>query len=197
MNQTACDYDSIEFPGKQNDERVLYVIAPHALPKWLLIFKTLVTAAAVGAALYYLSSGSLNLIPQEYLAACLVLVALSAISFLVWNIKLRRIRTYLTDRRIVRTEHAFPFLRRKRTLFWAEASRAKAISPNFLFRLARVGTIEVASKFSPQESVAMNNVYYFDDLANYIDKILHLSHTSPGEISNVRPFVPRPKGRRD
>ena len=196
MTELAYDYDSSEFPGKQDDERILYIITPHALPKWILVLKTAVIAVLIGLVLYYLASPSVGLFPEEYLLRAWSLVAIASLLYLFWRIKLHRIRTYLTDRRIVRTDNAFPFLRRKRTLFWSEAARAKASSPNLFFRIARVGRIEVVAKHTSEESVEINHVYYFDDLANYIDKILHISHTNPADIASIKPFVARPKGKR-
>ncbi len=47
------------------------------------------------------------------------------------------------------------------------------------------------------EDVRVTDVYYFEDLANYIDKILFTFKNTPGDIAAIKPFVPHPKGQRD
>jgi len=44
------------------------------------------------------------------------------------------------------------------------------------------------------EDVRITDVYYFEDLANYIDKILFTFKNTPAEVANLKPFVPKPKG---
>ena len=49
---------------------------------------------------------------------------------------------------------------------------------------------------SGREDVSVGHVYYYGDLANYIDKIIYTFKTKPSEIQSVRPFVPKPAGKR-
>ena len=78
-----------------------------------------------------------------------------------------------TDRRIIRFEQVSPFFSAKRALFWNEVLKAKAFAPSFLFRLLRIGKVVVESHESGGENVYIDNVFLFDDVANYIDKIIN------------------------
>ncbi|NMC63721.1 MAG: hypothetical protein GYA55_11215, partial [SAR324 cluster bacterium] len=48
----------------------------------------------------------------------------------------------------------------------------------------------------PGEEITIPYVYYFGDLASYIDKIIYLEKAKPEEIATLRPFVPKPRGER-
>ena len=62
--------------------------------------------------------------------------------------------------------------------------------------MLRIGTVEVQPKMDEHESVRVTDVYFFEDLANYIDKILYLVKNSPDDIATIRLFVPKPAGSR-
>ena len=61
----------------------------------------------------------------------------------------------------------------------------------------KIGTIDVEPQLAEHEDVRVTDVYYFEDLANYIDKILFTFKNSPAEIATLKPFVPKGKGLRD
>lgn len=188
---------AIQFNGQQTDERVLYEITPHPFAKFLSLSKLFFLLALFDVMIVVISS----VIP---VAALLVLIGGISISLLIFligfwwiNTVYTNSRTYITDRRIMRFEVATPFVTTKRALFWNEALKAKAYSPGFLQRLAGIGTVEVEPHLSTTESVRVSEVGFYDDLANYIDKILFTFKNKPAEISALHPFVPKPRGHRD
>ena len=85
----------------------------------------------------------------------------------------------------------------KRALFWSETLKAKAYAPNMIFRMLKVGTIDVEPQLADHEDVRITDVYYFEDLANYIDKILFTFKNKPTDVAAIKPFVPKAKGQRD
>ena len=46
------------------------------------------------------------------------------------------------------------------------------------------------------DDIELNDVYYYRDLGNYIDKILFTYKQKPREMDEIRPFVPKPRGER-
>jgi hypothetical protein len=46
------------------------------------------------------------------------------------------------------------------------------------------------------DDIQLKDVYYYRDLGNYIDKILFTYKQKPADITNIRPFVPKPRGER-
>jgi hypothetical protein len=89
-----------------------------------------------------------------------------------------------------------PFFVTKRALFWNEALKAKAYASNIFFRSFKIGTIDVEPQLAEHEDVRVTDVYYFEDLANYIDKILFTFKNKPEDIASIKPFVPKVKGQR-
>jgi hypothetical protein len=185
------------FDGQQTDERVLSVITPH-ISRFLFSGFTLVIAfIAVVAVLF----GITDFIPA---AASLIKVIIVIISFIIivlslwWMWKTQtEDKTYITDRRIIRFDVVTPFFTNKRALFWNEVLKVKAYSSTMIMRLAKVGTIQVEPVAAEHESVMISDVYYYEDLGNYLDKILFTFKNKPGDMSTIKPFVAKPKGHRD
>ncbi|MDO8341404.1 MAG: hypothetical protein Q7T59_05520, partial [Candidatus Woesebacteria bacterium] len=46
------------------------------------------------------------------------------------------------------------------------------------------------------DDIELDNIYLYRDLGNYIDKILFTYKQMPKEVSEIHPFVPKPKGQR-
>lgn len=185
------------FDGQQEGERVLYVISPHPLTKQIAIARLVFLAIFLYAVFWVIGS----IVPSAIITMQLSGLILSVLLLIVsiwWNLTVfKKARAYVTDRRIIRFDVVSPFFTTKRALFWSEALKAKAYSPNFLLRAMNVGTIDVEPQLSEGEDVRVTDVYYFEDLANYIDKILFIFKNSPNEIANLKPFVPKEKGKRD
>lgn len=185
------------FDGQQEGERVLYVVTPHPLAKQLAITRIVFLSIFL-----YLVLWVIGTIVPIYVMLLQIIGFLLALLLLIigvwWNQTVyHKAKTYITDRRIIRFDVVSPFFMTKRALFWNEALKAKAYSPNIFFRSMKIGTIDVEPQLAEHEDVQVRDVYYFEDLANYIDKILFTFKNSPAEIANMKPFVPKGKGQRD
>lgn len=189
--------EKIIFDGQQADERILYVIAPHPLNKKVALVKNLALALFFVIILFLVASFVTQ--ASTILQASGIIIAILIMAVGTWwnNLIYREDRTYLTDRRIIRFEVVTPFFKTKRALFWSEAMKAKGFAPNLIAKYLKIGTIIVEPQLADHENVIVNNVYYFEDLANYIDKILFVFKNKPDEINQIKPFVPKPKGQRD
>jgi len=186
-----------QFDGQQEGERVLYTVTPHVFSLQLAIARIVFLSIFFFIVLWLIgtvvpSAASLLTIIGLFLAIILLGVGVW------WNITVhKKARTYITDRRIIRFDVVSPFFTTKRALFWNEALKAKAYAPNMIFRMMKVGTIDVEPQLAEHEDVRVTDVFYFEDLANYIDKILFTFKNTPSEVANLKPFVPKPKGQRD
>lgn len=189
--------ETIIFDGQQSDERVLYIVTPHIYAKYLAIARLIGLVILLGLVLVLIAS----IVPaiSSILAFVGVLVSVVLLTTGIWwnQTVYSRSKTYITDRRIIRFDVASPFFQTKRALFWNEALKAKGFAPNLLFRMLNIGTVLVEPHMANAEDVRINDVHYFEDLANYIDKILYTFKNKPTEISLIRPFVPKPRGHRD
>lgn len=187
----------VSFDGQQTDERILYVISPHEFSRSLAIAKLLFLSLFFYLMIWFIA----GIVSPSYALALTISGAI--VSFLLviigvwWNQKVyKESKTYITDRRIIRFDIVSPFFQTKRVLFWNEALKAKAFAPNMLYRILRIGTVQVEPHLTDSENVRVTNVYFYDDLANYIDKILYIVKNKPEELQSLQPFVPKPRGER-
>ncbi len=185
------------FDGQQEGERILYTVTPHAIHKYLAIARLLFLALFFFIVLWVIG----EIVPVMMTALRIAGFVLAGILLGVgywWNLVVfKKSRTYITDRRIIRFDVVSPFFVTKRALFWNEALKTKAYTSNILFRSLKIGTIDVEPQLAEHEDVRVTDVYYFEDLANYIDKILFTFKNTPGDIASIKPFVPKAKGQRD
>ncbi len=187
----------IAFEGQQTDERILYMVTPHPLSKYIAIGKIVFLSIFFYLVLVMVGS----VVPAASSALKTIGLLVSALLLIIgvwWNqMVYTRDRAYITDRRIIRFDVVSPFFKTKRELFWNEALKAKAYAPNLLYRMMKVGILEVDPIMGERENVVVKDVYYFEDLANYIDKILFTFKNKPAEIETIQPFVPLPRGHRN
>lgn len=188
--------DGIVFDGQQTDERVLSEIKPHP---YTLIF-TIVKVTTFLLFFYAVLLGIASIIPsaeaQIQLWSTLFFV-LTVAGSLLWVITVfNKSITYITDRRIIRLELLSPIYTSKRALFWSETLKAKGYSTNLIWRLLKIGNVQVEPQAAGHENVRVTDVYLFEDFANYVDKIIFITKNTPNEIVNVQSFVPKQKGER-
>ena len=117
---------------------------------------------------------------------------------------------YVTDRRVVRFEANTPFTARTRSLSWSDAVKTKTYPPNIFWKMINVGTVVIHSQSTfvqgnePRTGEALSNddidlvhTYYYEDLGNYIDKVIYLYKNNASELASLKGFVPKPRGQRD
>ena len=124
------------------------------------------------------------------------IVALICVVWIWWNGRSCKVaRAYVTDRRIVRFDAVFPFMEKKRGLFWGEVTKTKGES-NPALRAFNIGTVHILPFAAEHADIRIPYTWYFEDLSSYIDKLLHTYKTKPQEMAAIRPFVAKPKGKR-
>lgn len=187
----------IQFDGQQSDERVLYCITPHRFTEYVAVFRLLLLALFFFFILQLIAS----VVPSFAASIRIISVIFSLLLFTAgfwWNKTVYgNSKTYITDRRIIRFEVMTPFFTTKRALFWNEALKAKGYAPNIFWKMLNIGRVRVEPQLAEGEDVLVHDVYMFDDVANYIDKILFTFKNKPTEIAVIKPFVPKPRGHRD
>lgn len=188
---------SIQFDGQQTGERILYTITPHKFSHYVAIAKLFFLCAFFFTFILFIAS-TVTVLSQTMQLGGFILAVLTFLGGLWWNTRVYSLsKTYITDRRIIRFDVVSPFFQTKRALFWNEALKAKGFASNMLSRSLGIGTVEVQPHLSDHESVKVSDVYLFEDIANYIDKIIYTFNNQRSEVANLKPFVPKPRGQRD
>lgn len=187
----------IQFDGQQTDERILYIVAPHPFAKYIA-FTRLALLALFFFLILQLIASVVSALAGLLQMASVILSVILLIVGVWWNQTVySKSKTYITDRRIIRFEVMTPFFTTKRALFWNEALKAKGYAPNIVWKMLKIGKVRIEPQLAEGEDVLVHDVYMYDDVANYIDKILFTFKNKPAEVAAIKPFVPKPKGQRD
>lgn len=198
-----------DFFGKQDGEKILYVVRPHRIS---LIFKLAqIYLIALAVLIVFIILGSQIAPMQSFVIIGLIVAVLIAVigSRVVTNYQERDI-AYITDRRLVRFEPTTLVATNSRSIAWDEVVKVKTFPPNMLWKELAIGNVSVHSRSSmrdylPDEKkfydvsvddIELRDVYLYKDMGNYIDKILFTYKQRPKEMDTIRPFIPKPKGER-
>jgi len=197
-----------DFYGRQENEKILYVVKPHQIAVLVSLVKIYLIAIVVCVVLIVLGTlieGTSGVFAVSGIVLFLLIILIGTKITLDWQ---ARNISYITDRRIVHFEPTTLFATNSRTLAWDEAVKVKTFPPNFIWKQMAIGNVVVHARTPIHPSgqddseglsvddIELKNVYFYRDLGNYIDKILFTYKQMPTEIANMRPFVLRPKGER-
>ncbi len=198
-------YQNTTFDGIQDDEVILYVIHPH----WLMFLLRLGNALMRLAVLLTLWFGLMfsahtntnyTQLTDFELRGYICAVIFFLLDF-AWQFRFySTYRGYITDRRIVVVKSVFPVTYKRLTLFWKDAVKARDIANSFLWRMLKIGTLEISARlfqgFNMQpdknnplgSEIQIKFVKNFVEIVNYIDNLIHLTAHHPEKIKDVRPL---------
>ena len=190
-----------DFFGRQDGERILYVVRPHRISLAFKVLKIYIIALAVflvfailGAQLLYLD---LFIILGLLIATIMVTIGTKVVT----DYQNRDI-AYITDRRLMRFEPTTLFATNPRSLTWDEVVKVKTYPPNTLWKQMAIGNVVVHARTParPDEhtlgAVAADDIELRDVYFYYIDKILFTYKQKPKEMELIHVFIPKPKGER-
>lgn len=191
------DYSALVFPGKQEEERVLYIVRPHWVMFLASVMRIMLFSGLFMLA-WYSASDRLFVISESLEIRGYILIAIIALVFLWWRHKYYKyLRAYVTDIRLVRFEAVFPITEKRRALFWRDVTKTRGIAPNVFWRALNLGTVEISPLLVEYGgNILLPCTYYFEDLAAYMDKIIHNCKEHPEKMPELRPFILKPKGQR-
>jgi hypothetical protein len=195
-----------DFFGKQDGEKILYVVKPHPLSLSFKIAKIYVIALVVFLAFTILGTQVLSLY-IFIVAGITVSTIIAVVGTKIVTDYQKRDMAYITDRRLVRFEPTTLFATNPRSLTWDEVVKVKTYPPNAIWKQLAIGNVVVHARTpsrpdsnNPEliaaDDIEVKDIYYYKDLGNYIDKILFTYKQRPKEMDNIHPFVPKPRGER-
>lgn len=196
-----------DFYGRQEGERILYVVKPHPISAVFGLVKIYAIAIVVCVVLIVIGTqveGSVGIFAISGIVLLILIALIGTRITLDWE---AREIAYITDRRLVRFEPTTLFATNSRTLAWDEVVKVKTYPPNFVWKQMAIGNVVVHARTPARpddqghgevtaDDIQLKDVYFYRDLGNYIDKILFTYKQKPSEIAAIRPFVPKPKGER-
>lgn len=198
------------FNGQQEGERILLTIHPHKLAVVSQLLKVNLATLLILIVMAILNSVAFTF--SEVITTITLLVAVAVFVAGIWTIVAGEPKnvTYVTDRRLVRFQATTPFSVQPRSLSWQDVVKIKTFPPNFIWRALNVGTVIAHSHSTmvnqletksqsilSDDDIDIHHVYYYRDIGNYLDKILYLYRQTPKELASLKPFVFKPRGKRD
>jgi len=195
-----------DFFGKQDGEKILYVVKPHPISLVFKLVKIYLIALVILIAMIFLGV-QLLYINFFVLSGLFVTVVIVAIGTKIVTDYQKRDIAYVTDRRLIRFEPTTLFATNPRALTWDEVVKVKTHPPNVLWKQLAIGNVIVHARSSIRiddkntevvavDDIELKDVFYYKDLGNYIDKILFTYKQKPKEMETIRPFVAKPRGER-
>lgn len=196
-----------DFFGRQENEKILYVVKPHPfalvvslIKVYLISFVILVVLVVLGLQIQVLST-------FFYLGGLILSLLIIIFGTKIVGDYQKRDVGYVTDRRLVRFEPTTLFATNSRTLTWDEVVKVKTYPPNIVWKQLAIGNVVIHARTPGRpdnmghgditaDDITLNDVYYYRDLGNYIDKILFTYKQKPKEMDDIRPFVAKPRGER-
>jgi hypothetical protein len=202
----AMHNSDTDFFGKQEGERILFVIRPAPLSLTFKLLKIYAVALVVFVALTVLGTQLLSL--GIFIAVGLILaLAIAIIGTQIATNYQKRDIAYITDRRLVRFEPTTLVATNPRSLTWDEVVKVKTYPPNAIWKQLAIGNVVVHARTPARPSenipgevdaddIEIHDVYFYKDLGNYIDKILFTYKQKPKEMETIHTFVAKPRGER-
>lgn len=199
----------IMFYGQHSDERVLYVVREHPLVVMLRFIRSILAGVLILIG-FNLVANTVDSYSQGIMTIGVILALLvgggGAITVLLGE---RKNIGYITDRRVIRFSAVTPWAVNSRSLTWDQAVKVKTFPRNFLYRMMNIGSVVVHAKstvissdepkgraYVSDDDVELKDVHFYQDLGNYIDKILYLYERRPEELETMKGFVAKPRGLR-
>ncbi len=196
-----------DFFGKQDGERILYVVKPHTLSLTFKLIRIYVIAFVVFIVLAVLGT-QIPMVTGWFFIGGLIIAFVMIIAGTKITIDYQtRDIAYITDRRLIRFEPTTLFATNPRSLTWDEVVKVKTYPPNFFWKQLAIGNVVVHARTPARpddfghgevmaDDIQLSDVYFYRDLGNYIDKILFTYKQKPKEMEEIRVFVPKPRGER-
>lgn len=198
-----------DFFGKQDGERILYVVKPHPISLTFKIAQIYLIALVVFLAFALLGT-QLAIHTLFILGGIIVSILIGAVGTKIVIDYQSRDIAYITDRRLVRFEPTTLVATNPRSITWDEVVKVKTYPPNAIWKQMAIGSISVHSRSSMRDyypddkkfydisvdDIELKDVYLYKDLGNYIDKILFIYKQKPKELDTIHKFIPKPKGER-
>lgn len=195
------NYEHIVFPGKAEDERILYVTreAPMMLMVRLTVFMLIVaTTVLVGSLMIGNMGRMLEFEVGGMIAIVLLIGAIAMMGGLWWIAQVfNKTLFVITSRRLTKFIHTTPWTRYQMSLGLDKVVDSGAYSKGYIQALFGLGTFVARSSAGNIKNFKIENIHYAEDLHNWMNKLMFTFNKSVAELDSFKPFVAKPMGKRD
>jgi ABC-type nickel/cobalt efflux system permease component RcnA len=196
----VAPYEGLTFPGKAEDEQVLYVTreSPVMLAVRLTVFFLAAGVAVLVGAI--LISQTAKMLQLDLGMAIVTLVLLGAIVMFggmwwVWQV-FRKTVFIITTRRLTKFIHTTPWNRYQMSLGLDKVVDSGSYSKGYLQAIFGLGTFVARSSAGNVKNFKIVNIHYSEDLHNWMNKLMFVFNKETEKLDTFRPFSAKKSGER-
>jgi len=200
-NDFQAPYTDLVFPGKAEDEKILYVTreAPMILMVRLVMFTLVVaTTVLVGSLLLANLGKTLEFSFGGLIVAILLLGAIVMFGGIMWIFQVFNKTVFIiTTRRLTKFIHTTPWTRYQMSLGLDKVVDSGSYSKGYIQAIFGLGTFVARSSAGNIKNFKIENIHYSEDLHNWMNKLMFVFAKDAEKLDSFKPFVAKGIGMRD
>jgi len=200
MTDFEAPYTDMIFPGKAEDEKILYVTreAPMMLGLRLTGFSLVVAIVMViGAILTSYTGKTVGL--ETGLIVVLILLLGAIVMFggmwWIWRVFMKTM-FIITTRRLTKFIHTTPWTRYQMSLGLDKVVDSGAYNKGYFQSILGLGTFVARSSAGNIKNFKIENIHYAEDLHNWMNKLMFVFAKETEKLDEFRPFSAKKLGER-
>lgn len=197
----TAPYTDLIFPGKAEDEKILYVTreAPMMLMVRLTAFMVITALGVlVGALLIGNMGKTLGFAYGGMIGMILVIGIIVMMGGMWWIYQVFNKSVFIiTTRRLTKFIHTTPWTRYQMSLGLDKVVDSGSYSKGYLQAMFGLGTFVARSSAGNIKNFKIENVHFAEDLHNWMNKLMFIFNKDVSELDAFKPFVAKPMGKRD
>jgi len=201
VEEFGKDYSDIIFPGKAEDEKILYATreAPMMLMVRLVGFSIVVALAVFIGALILANTGKmLGFAYGGLIAIVLLFGAVVMFGGLWWIFQVHKKTIFIiTTRRLTKFIHTTPWTRYQMSLGLDKVVDSGTYNKGYFQSMFGLGTFVARSSAGNIKNFKIENIHFAEDLHNWMNKLMFTFNKNLAELDSFRPFVAKSMGKRD
>lgn len=200
VDEFKAPYEGLIFPGKAEDEKVLYVTreSPVIMGVHLAAFSFVVSILiAIGAVLTSVTGDAFGFDTEFILIILITLGFVLLFGGLWWIYQVYRKTVFIiTTRRLTKFIHTTPWTRYQMSLGLDKVEDSAAYSKGYLQALFGLGTFVARSSAGNIKNFKIVNIHFAEDLHNWMNKLLFTFNKEQDKLDVFRPFAAKKMGER-
>lgn len=199
VNSFEFPYTNLKFPGQATDEKILYIGREASVMLWLRLGSVAVVGGVIIAIMLLLPLFA-GVLSSLMLALSTVGIVFSLVFVAVamwWVYALWKKSLYVvTTRRLSKFIYSTPWNRYNLSVGLDKIVDTGAYTKGYFQALTGIGTFTARSSAGNRKEkyFYIENVQAYEDLANYVNKLLHAYNHNFEKLETFRPFIPFLKG---
>ena len=193
-------YDDMIFPGKAEDEKILYVTRESSIMLGirLSIFSLVVAVTMVTGAILVSYSGKVIGFESGWIIAMILLLGAIVMfggMWWIWRV-FQKTMFIITTRRLTKFIHTTPWTRYQMSLGLDKVVDSAAYSKGYGQSIFGLGTFVARSSAGNIKNFKIENIHFAEDLHNWMNKLMFVFAKETDKLDTFRPFTAKKIGER-